>query len=74
VSDLNERLDHAFRTIEPGPAPVEAAMDHGKKIRNRRRAPALAGAVAVIAGAVAFVPALTHYQALPAPSNSHASG
>ena len=71
MSDLNERLDHAFRTIEPGPAPVEAAMDHGKKIRNRRRVAAIAGSVAVIAGAAACVPALAHHQALPTPTNSH---
>jgi hypothetical protein len=46
-------------------------MNHGKKIRIRRRAAALAGSVAVIAGAIACVPALTHHQALPAPANSH---
>jgi hypothetical protein len=70
VSDLNARLDQTFAAIDPGPAPVEAAMEHGKKIRNRRRAAALAGSVAVIAGAVACVPALAHHQALPSPANS----
>jgi hypothetical protein len=45
-------------------------MEHGKKIRNRRRVAALAGSVAVIAGAVACVPALAHHQALPSPANS----
>jgi hypothetical protein len=71
VSDLTERLDHAFAAMEPGPAPVEAAMNHGKKIRNRRRAAVLAGSAAVIAGAVACVPVLAHHQALPPPANSH---
>jgi hypothetical protein len=46
-------------------------MDHGKKIKIRRRAVALAGSVAVIAGAIACVPALAHHQALPSPATSH---
>jgi hypothetical protein len=46
-------------------------MDSGKKIRNRRRVAALAGSVAVIAGAIACVPVLAHHQALPSPVNSH---
>jgi hypothetical protein len=71
VSDLNARLDQTFAAIDPGPAPVEATMEHGKKIRTRRRAAVLAGSVAVIAAAVACVPALAHHQALPSPASNH---
>jgi len=46
-------------------------MNHGRKIRNRRRAAVLAGSAAVIVGAVACVPVLAHHQALPPPANSH---
>lgn len=70
MSDLNARLDQTFAAIDPGPAPVEAAMEHGKKIRTRRRAAVLAGSVAVIAGAVACVPALAHHQGLPSPASN----
>ena len=68
MSDLSERLDRALRAIEPVHAPVEAAMNDGKKIRHRRRAAALAGAVAVIAAVGIGIPALAHHQALPAPA------
>jgi hypothetical protein len=46
-------------------------MEHGKKIKIRRRVAALAGSAAVIAGAIACVPALAHHQALPSPTDSH---
>jgi hypothetical protein len=71
VSDLRESLNSAFAAIDPGPAPVEAAMRKGKKIRNRRRAGVLAGAVAAMGIAAACYPALARQQALPAPTTSH---
>jgi len=71
VSDLHEDLKTALGAVEPGAAPVEAAMLHGRKIRNRRRAGLLAGAVAVVAAAVVGVPAFTHQEALPVPTTSH---
>jgi hypothetical protein len=71
VSDLHENLNAALAAVEPGAAPVEAAMLTGRKIRNRRRAGLLAGAVAVVVAAAVGVPALTRQQALPAPTTSH---
>jgi hypothetical protein len=71
VSDLHEDLNTALAAIEPGAAPVEAAMLTGRKIRNARRAGLLAGAVAVVVAAVIGVPALTHEEALPTPDTSH---
>jgi hypothetical protein len=71
VSDLHEDLNTALAAVEPGAAPVEAAMLTGRKIRNRRRAGLLAGAVAAIVVAVVAVPALTRQQALPAPATGH---
>ena len=47
MSDLHEDLTTAFAAVDPGAAPVEAAMLTGRKIKNRRRAGLLAGAVAV---------------------------
>jgi hypothetical protein len=67
VSDLHETLTSALAAIDPGPAPVEAAMLTGRKIRNRRRAGVLAGAVAVVAAAAVGVPVLAHQLALPSP-------
>jgi hypothetical protein len=66
VSDLRESLDSAFAAIDAGPAPVEAAMRQGGKLRNRRRAWAVVGSMAAIAIAASF-PALAHQQAMPAP-------
>ena len=71
MSDLHENLNAALTAVEPGAAPVEAAMLTGRKIRNRRRAGLLAGAVAVVVAAAVGVPALTRQQALPAPTTSH---
>ena len=71
MSDLHEDLNTAFAAVEPGAAPVEAAMLTGRKIRNRRRAGLLAGAVAVVVAAVVGVPSLTSQKALPAPTTGH---
>jgi hypothetical protein len=71
VSDLHEELNTALAAVEPGAAPVEAAMLTGRKIRNRRRAGLLAGAVAVVAAAVVGVPAFAHQEALPQPDAGH---
>ena len=70
MSDLHETLTSAFAAIDPGPAPVEAAMLTGRKIRNRRRAGVLAGAVAVVVAAAVGVPVLAHQLALPSPPAS----
>ena len=71
MSDLHENLSTALAEVEPGPAPVEAAMLAGRKVRNRRRAGLLAGAVAVVVAAVS-VPALTRQAALsPSPVTGH---
>jgi hypothetical protein len=71
VSDLHEDLNTAFAAVEPGGAPVEAAMRTGRKIRNRRRAGLLAGAVAVGVAAVVGVPAFAHQEALPEPATGN---
>jgi hypothetical protein len=71
VSDLHENLNAALAAVEPGAAPVEAAMLTGRKIRNRRRSGLIAGAVAVVVAAAVGVPALTRQQALPAPTTGH---
>jgi hypothetical protein len=71
VSDLHEDLTTALAAVDPGAAPVEAAMLTGRKIKHRRRAGLLAGAVAVVVAAVVGVPALTRQQALPAPTTGH---
>lgn len=47
--DLRERLDRAFETINPRPAPVEGAVRRGKTIRLRRRVAAAVGAAAIVA-------------------------
>lgn len=71
MSDFQENLNSALAAIDPGPAPVEAAMRKGGKIRNRRRAWAVAGSVAAIGVAAACFPALARQQALPRPTTSH---
>jgi hypothetical protein len=71
VSDLRESLDSAFAAVDPGPAPVEAAMRTGGKLKNRRRAWAVAGSVAAIGVAAACFPALARQQALPSPATTH---
>ena len=71
MSDLRESLDSAFAAVDPGPAPVEAVMRTGGRLRNRRRAWAVAGSVAAIGIAAACFPALARQQALPSPATSH---
>ena len=68
MSDLHEDLSTALAAVAPSAAPVEAAMLTGRKIKNRRRAGLLAGAVAVVVAAAVGVPALNRQQALPAPT------
>jgi len=68
VSDLRDNLEQMLRTVDPGPAPVDAVVRRGKRIRTRRRLITGACAVAVVAFAVAGYPALTHEQAAPAPT------
>jgi hypothetical protein len=70
VSDLNNRLNSALTAVEPGPAPVEAAMRNGTKIRHRRRAWAVAGSAAAVGIAAACYPALAHQEASPPPVTS----
>jgi hypothetical protein len=53
--DLRERLDRAFETINPRPAPVEGAVRRGKTIRLRRRVAAAVGAAAVGAAAIVAI-------------------
>lgn len=57
--DLYQRLDGAVEAITPRPAPVDGVMRHGRVIRWRRRAVAVAGVAVVAAGAVA-VPSIRH--------------
>jgi hypothetical protein len=66
MSDLKEDLDRALRSVTFGTAPVEQAKQHGRRIRARRRAALLAGALAVAAIAAGY-PALTRTGAVPAP-------
>jgi hypothetical protein len=75
MTELHDSLDQALRTISPGPAPVDAAVRRGRRIRTRRRLTAVAGVLAVAAVAFAGYPALTHKQAVPAPpvTRRHAS-
>jgi hypothetical protein len=72
---LHDRLDDAFSVITPTPAPVDAAMHEGRRIRWRRRALAAASVavaasvtVAVVAAAVVVPPAAEFRQPSPAPS------
>jgi hypothetical protein len=67
--DLYERLDGAVEAITPRPAPVDGVMRHGRVIRWRRRAVAVAGVAVVAAGAVA-VPSLRH-AATQSPVTTH---
>jgi hypothetical protein len=67
---LRERLDRAFTTIVPAPAPVERAVRRGKRIRVRRRAAAAAGVAAVVAAGVFGISALAHQSATPAPATT----
>jgi len=66
VRDLGERMNEAFSTITPGPAPIDSAVHQGKTIRWRRRATALAGVAAVVAAGIT-VPLAVHWSASPPP-------
>ena len=64
--DLHERLDRAFETITPRPAPVDGTVRRGKAIKGRRRVAAAVAVAAVVAVGVITVPSL-HRLAGPAP-------
>jgi hypothetical protein len=70
TDDLRDRLDDMMAMLTPSPAPVEAAMRQGKRIRWRRRATAAAGLVVVIAAA-AIVPSAVHFGTAPEPATTH---
>ena len=69
-NDLHEDLDRALRTVTFGPAPIEQAKRHGRRIRTRRRVAAVAGALAV-AAIVAGYPVLARTAAAPPPPVTH---
>ena len=64
MNDLHEDLDRALRTVTLSEAPVEGAKRDGRRLRARRRATLLAGALAVAAVAAGY-PALTQTPAAP---------
>ncbi len=70
TDDLRDRLDDMLAKLAPSPAPIEAAMRQGKRIRWRRRATAAAGLAMVIAAA-AIVPSTVHFGAAPEPATTH---
>lgn len=57
MSDLHEELDRALRAVPVPGAPVERARRDGRRLRTRRRAAVVAGALAVVAVAAGY-PAL----------------
>jgi hypothetical protein len=67
VNDLREDLDRALRAVTISEAPLERAKRDGRRIRTRRRAALLAGALAVAAVASGY-PALSGNGAAPAPA------
>lgn len=67
MSELKDDLDRALRSVTFGEAPVDRAMRDGRRLRNRRRLTAAAGAVAVVAVAAGY-PALTRNTASTTPS------
>jgi hypothetical protein len=69
ASDLYERLDDAFSAITPAPAPVDAAIRRGKRIRWGRRAITAVSVTAVVAAA-AVVPLAMHTSGTPAPAGA----
>jgi hypothetical protein len=72
VNELREDLDRALRAVTFGAPPVEQAKRAGRRIRARRRAALLAGALAVAAIAAGY-PALARSAAAPpAPASGHA--
>jgi hypothetical protein len=68
MSDLREDLDRALRALPVSAAPVERARRDGRRLRTRRRAAVLVGALAVAVVAVGY-PALARSTASgPMPS------
>ncbi len=66
--ELRERLDCLLGDLAPRPAPVLAAMRHGRRIRVRRWI-AVAAGVAIVGGGVALLPAVLHAdRAVPTPA------
>ena len=70
MSDLREELDAVLRAVDPGQAPVEAAMREGRRFRLRRRVTMAASVAAVAVAVVAGYPALFPKPAAPAPAPS----
>jgi hypothetical protein len=68
MSDLRGDLDAALRTAEPGPAPIEAVMQRGRRIQVRRRAAVIAGTMAVAVAAAVGYPVASRLAAGPAPA------
>lgn len=67
--DLRQRLDQAFETVNPHPAPVDGTVRRGRAMRVRRRVAAAVGvaAVAAIGTAAALGPSSLHRLVAPAP-------
>jgi hypothetical protein len=65
--DLRERLDQAFGTVNPHPAPVDDTVRRGREMRVRRRVAAAVGvaAVAAIGAAAALGPSSLHRLVAP---------
>jgi len=70
TDDLRQHLDDALSAITPAPAPLDGAMHTGTRRRWRRRV-VVAGSIAAAAAAAVLVPLNAHWQASPAPANSH---
>lgn len=72
TEDLRQRMDEAFSAFSPAPAPVDAAVRGGKRIRWRRRAVA-AACVAAVGIAAVVVPLSFHPQAAAPATGQHGS-
>ncbi|HXL88268.1 MAG TPA: hypothetical protein VN969_04680 [Streptosporangiaceae bacterium] len=68
--NLHEQLDDIFEAISPTPAPIEETVKRGSRIRWRRRVVTVTGLAAAVAVAIG-VPLTVHWQASPAPANTH---
>lgn len=66
MNELRTELETELRALDIAPAPVDAAMRAGRRVRHRRRFAVAASVVAVLAIA-AGVPVLTGAGAAPAP-------
>jgi hypothetical protein len=70
--DLHERLDRAFETITPRPAPVDGTVRRGKAMKGRRRVAAVVAVAAVVTVGVITVPSLHRLAgAAPVPGSGH---